>query len=110
AEWAEDAELGGVADEDVEPAITVEQPRCELVDLDEIAQVDRNERGGTTGGPDGVVDLLEATHRARRQHDMRPLGGKAPSDSGANAARGPGDQRAPVGETPGHRIIWGLRG
>jgi hypothetical protein len=30
AERREDAELGGVADEDVEPAIAVEEPRREL--------------------------------------------------------------------------------
>src|SRR5205823_2527389 len=80
AERGEDAELRGIADEDVEPAITVEQPRREFVDLDEIAQVERNEGGGTAGGADGVVDFLETTHRARRQHDVCALHGKTQGD------------------------------
>src|SRR6266849_307669 len=102
AERREDAELGGIADEDVEPAVAVEQPRREFVDLDEIAQVDGNERGTAADRPDGVVDFFETPHRTRRQHDMRPLGGKVPGDGGADAARGPGDQRDLAGEAPTH--------
>src|SRR6266478_5549334 len=103
AERREDAELGGIADEDVEPAMTVEQPRREFVDLDEIAQVERNERGGTTGGPDGVINFLETANRARRQHDMYALCRKAQGNGGPDAARGAGDQRDPAGEPPAHR-------
>jgi hypothetical protein len=54
AEGREDAELGGVADEDVEPAPAVQNPRGEFVALDEIAQVHRRESGagaGTTCAP-----------------------------------------------------------
>src|SRR5437867_3902210 len=103
AERGEDAELGGIADKDVEPAIAVEELRREFIDLDKIAQVDRNERGAAADGPDGVVDFFETTHRARRHHDMCALSGKAPCDGGADAARGSGDQRDPAGEPPAHR-------
>ena len=40
AERRERTELGGIADQDVEPAIAVEERRRELVDLNEIAQID----------------------------------------------------------------------
>src|SRR5205823_2279729 len=101
AERREGAELRGIAEEDVEPAVAVEQLCREFVDLDEIAQVDRNERGAAAGSPDRVVDFFETPHRARRQDNMRALGGKAQSNGGADAARGPGDQRDSVGEAPG---------
>ena len=41
AERGEDAELGGIADKDVEPGVTVEEGCGKLVDLDEIAQIGR---------------------------------------------------------------------
>jgi hypothetical protein len=106
AERGEDAELGGIADEDVEAAITVEQLSRKFVDLDEIAQVDRNERGRAADGPDDVVEFFETTYRARRQDDVRSLRGKAQGGGGPDAARGAGDQRDPAGQPPGYcRIL-----
>src|SRR5262249_26218062 len=99
AERGEDAELGGIADEDVEAAVTGEQLCGALVDLDESGQVDRNERGAAAGDSDAVVELLEPAHRARREDDMGSLGGKAPGDCSADAARGAGDQRDIAGKT-----------
>ena len=90
AERREDAELGGIADEDVEPAPAVQNPRGELVDLDEIAQVERDEGGAAAGRANRVVDLFEAADRARRQHHMRALA----ANRSATAAPMPRD--APV--------------
>jgi hypothetical protein len=58
AERREGAELGRIADEDVEPAPAVEEGRGQFVDLDEIAQVDGDEGGTAAGGANRVVDLL----------------------------------------------------
>ena len=98
AERREDAEFGGVADQDVEPAPAVEERRGEFVDLDEIAQVDRDEGGAAAGGANRVVDLFEAADRARRQHEMRALAREALGHRRADAARGAGDQRDLAGE------------
>ncbi len=54
-------------------------------------------------GADPVVDLLETADGARRQHDMRALAGKAYGDCGADAARGPGNERDPAGEPAARR-------
>ena len=102
AERRKDAELGGVADEDVEPAPAVVDRRGELVDLDEVAQIDRDQRGAAARGADFVVDFFEAADGARRQHDMRPLFGKAHRDRGTDAARGAGDECHLAGEAARH--------
>src|SRR6516165_9954439 len=103
AERREDAEFGGVANEDVQPTPAVEQPRCELVDLDEVAQVDGDERSGAAGTADGVVDLFEATDRSGGKHDMSALAREALGDGRADAPRGAGDQRDLTGEVAGPR-------
>src|SRR6516164_5896238 len=103
AERREDAEFGGIADEDIEPAPAVEQFRCELVDLDEIAQIDGDEGGAAADGTDGVVDFLETAHRPRREDDMSALARKALGDGCTDAARGAGDQCDFVGEATGAR-------
>ena len=73
AERGEDAEFGGIADKYVEPAPPVEQRPRQLVDLDEIAQIEGNESSAAADRANRVVNLLEASDRARRQDDMRSL-------------------------------------
>ena len=74
----------------------------ELVDLDEVPQVERHQRGAAAGGADLVVDLFEPAGRARRQYQMCTLAGEALGDGGADAARGAGDKRDFAGEPPRH--------
>ena len=101
AERRKGAEFGRVADEDVEPPVTLVERRRQLVDLDELAQIDRHQSGAAAGGMDPVVDFFEAARGARRQYDMRPFAGKPLGDGGADAARGAGDQRDLAGEPAG---------
>ena len=76
-ERREGTEFGGVADENVEPAITVEQRRGQLVYFVEIAQVNGDERGAAADDPNSIVDLFETADRARRKNDMRALACKS---------------------------------
>ena len=103
AERRERTEFGGIANQDVEPAIAVEERCRELVDLDEIAQIDGDEGGAAADGTDGVVDFLETAHRPRREDDMSALARKALGDGCTDAARGAGDQCDFVGEATGAR-------
>ncbi len=100
-----DAEFGGIADEDVEPSVALIERRRELVDPIELAQVEGHQRGAATGGADRVVDLLETPDRARREHDMRALAGKALGDGSADPARGARDERDPAGEPAIHQAF-----
>src|SRR5437667_7626347 len=93
AERRKGAELSGIADQNVEPAVALVKRRGQFVDLDEIAQVERHQRGAAAGGADPVIGLFEATDRARGQHKLGALAGEAFRHRGADAARGAGDQR-----------------
>src|SRR4051794_7656484 len=92
ADRGKSAELGGVADQDVEPTVTFVERGCQLVDLDELAQVERHQCGRASGGANPIVDLLKTANGARRQHKMRALLGKPHRDGGADAPRGAGDE------------------
>ena len=72
-EWRESAEFGGITNEDIEAAPTVEDRSRELIDLDKIAQIERYKRRAPARGADPVIDLLKAACRARREHEMRAL-------------------------------------
>jgi hypothetical protein len=98
AERGENPKLGGIADKYVEPGPAVEQRRGELVDLNEIAQVDGDESSIAAGRANRVVNLLEASDRARRQDDMCALAREALGDGRTDAARGASDQRDLTGE------------
>src|SRR5579864_6245566 len=98
----ERAELGCIADEDVEVPVTLVDRRGELVDLDEVAQVERHQRGAAAGGANLVVDLFETTWGARRQDQVRSLAGEALGDGGADTARSAGDKGDLAGELPRH--------
>src|ERR1041384_1057564 len=98
AERRKHTEFGGVADEHIEPAIALVQGRAQLVELAEIAQIERYKGGAAPGGAYPVVGFLEAADRACDQHQMGAFAGKALGHRGADAARGSGNQRDLAGE------------
>ena len=70
AERRKRAELAGIADQDVEPTVALVKCRGELVNLDEVAQVERHQGGAAAGSADPVVGLLEPADRAPGQYEM----------------------------------------
>ena len=77
----EGAELAGIGDEDVEPAIALVERRRQIVDLGEVAQIERHQRRSAAGGADPVVGFFEAADRAPSQDEKRALAGKPLRDS-----------------------------
>src|SRR5215469_5139895 len=92
AERRKRAELGGIADENIELGPAVGDLCGKLVDLDEIAQVKRDERGAAAGPAHSIIGFFETSDSARNQNEMRPLRRKARRDRRSDAARCPGDQ------------------
>ena len=67
---------------------------AEAVDGREVGHVEGHQGGRlAAGGADRVVDLLEAAHGARHQHDLGALAGEAPGHGGADAPRGAANDR-----------------
>jgi len=106
AERREHAELAGIADQDVEPAIALVKRGGQLIDLDEIAQVEGHQRRAAAGGTDPVVGLFEATDRAAGQDEMGALAGEPLCHRRTKAAGGAGDQRDLAGEPARHRGLF----
>src|SRR6185312_6722391 len=103
------AEFGGVADEDVEPAVAFVKRRGQLVDLDELAQVERHQRRLAAGRAHLVVNLLEAADRAPDQHHMGAFRGKALGHRGADPAGGAGYERDPAPKALRHYLAGARR-
>src|SRR5271163_1808661 len=103
AEWGKRAELGGITDKNVEMPVALVKRRCQFVDLDEVAEIERHQRRRPAGGLDLIVDFLEATGCARRQYKMRAFGGETLGDRGADAARSARNQRDLAGEAAWHQ-------
>src|SRR5580704_5222396 len=92
----------GIADENVELAVTFMQRGAEPRDAVEIGEVERHQCRGATLLADLVVEFLEPGLRARHRHDMRPSLGQRTRGGIADTARGAGDESDPGGEGEGH--------
>ena len=91
---------GGIADQDVEPAIALVERRPEPGDALGIPQVERHERRRAAGGADRIVELFEPAHGARDRHDVGAGLRELQRQRGTDAARGAGDERDAAGEQP----------
>ena len=97
AERRQHAELRGIADQHVQPAVALGQHAAQPVDRRAVAQIERHQRRLAAPGAHPVVDLLEAARRPRHQDQMRAFGGEALGERRAEAAAGAGDQDEPAG-------------
>ena len=92
------AEDTGVADQNVEPAVTLVERAAETVDPRVILQVQRHEGGGAALGADRVVDLLETADGARHRDHMGAGSRERERGRRADPARGACDERDAIGE------------
>ena len=98
------AEHAGIADQDVEPLVTLVERERQPRNAVAVLHVQRHQRGRAAGCLDLVVELLEPADGARNGDDMRAGLRQRERQRRANAARGAGDQRDAIGE--GFESIW----
>ena len=92
----------GIADENVELAVTLMQRRAQAGDAFEIGEIERHQRRTAADFADLVVELFEAALRPRHGNDMRAGFGQRDRGGIADAARGAGDESDTGGEGLGH--------
>src|ERR1700680_2123120 len=92
----------GVADENVELAVTFMQRGAEPRDAVVIGEVERHQRGAAAIFPDLVVELFESSLRPRHRPHMRGGPRERTRRGIADAARGAGDESDTGGEGEGH--------
>src|ERR1700733_5514132 len=92
----------GIADEDIELAVTFMQRRAEPGDAVEIGEVERHQSGAAAVLADLVIELFEAALRPRHRDNMRAGLGQRARGGIADAARSAGYQSDAGGEGKGH--------
>src|SRR6266849_1073047 len=92
----------GIADENIELAVTFVQRRSKPGNAVEIGQVKRHQRGAAAVLADLVVELFEPALRPRHRNDMRAGFCQRTRRGTADAARGPGNEGDTGGEGKGH--------
>ena len=112
AERGRHAEHAGIADQDVEAAVTFVEREREPGDAVRILHVERHQRCRAALGLDLVIELFQPADRPRHRHHMRAGLRQFERQRRANTARGAGDQRDTVGQGSGHvlRQLGGLSG
>src|SRR4051812_9539174 len=98
AEWRRGTGDAGIADQDIELAVTFMQRRAQPRYAFEIRQVERHQRGGAAVPSDLVVEFFQPALRPRQRDDVRTGPGKRPRGRIADAARGAGDESDTGGE------------
>src|SRR5262249_19217568 len=81
------------------------QRRAEPCDPVEIGEAERHQRGRTAVLPDLVIELFEASLRARDGDDVRPSLRQSARSGIADAARGAGNKGDTGGEGSGHSCV-----
>ncbi len=99
AERRERAELGGAADQDVEPTEALGERSAQLIDRLPGGEIERHQGRAAARGAYPVVDLLERARGARDQDEARALGGETFGQRRAQPPARAGDQRDAVGQT-----------
>src|SRR5512143_2745025 len=92
----------GIADENVELAMTLMQRGAETGDSVEVGEVERHQGRSSARLSDLVVEFFEAGLRSRHRHDMRAGPGQRARGGIADAARGAGHESDTGGEGKGH--------
>src|SRR5258708_19072472 len=92
----------GIADENIELAVTLMQRGAERGDAVIVSQVKRHQRGAAAVFPDLVVEFFQPALRPRDGDDMRTGLGERARRGIADAARGAGDESDTGGEGKGH--------
>src|ERR1700692_978844 len=92
----------GIADENVELAMTFTQPRAEPGDAVEIGEIERHQSGAAAVLSDLVIELFEAALRPRHRDNMRAGLGQCARGGIADAARCAGYESDAGGEGKGH--------
>src|SRR5258708_37526234 len=93
----------GIADENVELAMTLVQRRAEPGDAVEIGEIERHQSGAAAVLADLVIELFEAALRPRHRDNMRAGLGQRACGGIADAARSAGYQSDAGGEGICHR-------
>ena len=88
----------GIADEDVELAVTLMQRSAKPRDAVGVGEVERHQRGAAAVFPDLVVELFQPALRTCHRHDMRAGFCQRARGGIADAARGAGDESDTGGE------------
>ena len=97
------SENPGIADEHVEPPETFVQGRAEPVNAGVVLEVERHERRRSAQRLDRVVEFFKPADRARERDDMGARFRQRECGGVADAARGAGDERDPIGKGRRHR-------
>src|SRR5450759_3069504 len=92
----------GIADQNVELAVTLVQRRAKAGDAVEIGEIERHQGRGPAVVADLVVELLEPGLGSRHRHHMRAGLRQRARGGVADAARGAGDECDTGGEGEGH--------
>src|SRR5665213_4357603 len=92
----------GIADQNVDLAVTLMQRRAEPGDAFEVGEIERHQRGAAAVLADLVVEFFKAALGARDGDDMRAGFRQRACRGVADAARGAGNQRDTGGEGWGH--------
>ena len=95
----------GIADQHVEPLVTLVERRGEPVEAVVIAHVERHQRRRTAGLAHRVVEFFKPADRARYGDHMRAGACQRQRRRIADAARGAGDERDTVGKDGG-MLSW----
>src|SRR5258708_36588265 len=96
--WTGDA---GIADENIELAVTLMQRRSKPGNAVEIGQVKRHQRGAAAVLADLVVELFKPALRPRHRNDMRAGFCQRTRRGPAEAAPAPGNRGDTAGEGTG---------
>ncbi len=92
------AEHPGIGDQDVEPAMALEDHAAQPVDGVEIGEIEGRQRRFAAGRAHRVVGLLQPAGGTAEQDQPGALGGEAPRHRGTDAARRAGDERDAPGQ------------